>query len=185
MPLTSIDHPLLRRAKTALAVAVSALALGACGGGDDEPAVTTSGGSASAASSSSNARDAARVRLTQCLRENGVDVPDDAGQGGLPPSDIDQEKLQAALTGPCEELQDGAFGDASGADQQEFSDDFAKFSSCMRAEGVEVPDVEPGAGPPQGADLPDLNDPDVRAATEKCEDVLPGGLPGAGAAEGE
>ena len=170
--------PLLPRPATLLAACAVSLTLAACGG-DDSSDATPSGSSGT--STTSGDADAGRVRLLQCLRENGVDIPDGAGQGGAPPQNLDRDKLQKALEGPCKELQDGAFGDISEADQQEFQDAFQKFSSCMRDEGVDVPNITPGSGTPPATGSIDTNDPDVKAAQEKCSDLLPqGGLGGAG-----
>jgi hypothetical protein len=58
-------------------------------------------------------------------------------------------------------------------------DAFQKFAQCMRKEGVDVPDITAGDGPVGGARI-DLDDPDVRAAGERCRKELPSG-PGAGA----
>ena len=169
-----------------LAVALSALSLAACGGSDSDSATAASG---SSSGSDANERDAARVRLTECLRENGVDVPDPGqrggpGQGGGRP-DFDREELQEALEGPCKEFRDDAFGDISEEDRQEFQDAFQAFAQCMRDNGVDLPDPGQGGGP--GAGGPpgrgggiDMDDPDVQAAQEKCRDKLPQGGPGGG-----
>lgn len=121
----------------------------------------------------SNEQDSARVKLTQCLRENGVDVPDNPGPG----LDVDQDKLKEALDGPCKELQTGAFGDPGGQGLQEFRDAFSKFARCMRGNGVDVPDLGPNDGPAQIHGLFDPGDPKVGAAQAKCQDKLPQGMP--------
>jgi hypothetical protein len=92
-----------RRVLAALALARCAAALAACGGSDgDEEA------SPSPTTSSSDARDSARVRLIQCLREQGIDIPDDIGESGAPLPNIDDDALEAALEGPCAELRHAA-----------------------------------------------------------------------------
>ena len=48
----------------------------------------------------------------------------------------------------------------------------------MRDEGVEVPDITAGGGPPGGGEQLDQDDPDVQAAMEKCQGELPQGAPG-------
>lgn len=110
------------------------------------------------------------MRLLQCLRENGVDVPDNPGAG----TQLDQDKLQEALSGPCKELQAGAFGDAGGAGLREFRDSYNVFAACMRQNSVDVPDLKPNEGPAQthANDL-DPNDPEVQAAEQKCQDKRP------------
>ena len=57
-------------------------------------------------------------------------------------------------------------------------DRFQEFSQCMRDEGVEVPDITAGGGPPGGGEQLDQDDPDVQAAMEKCQGELPQGGPG-------
>lgn len=175
---------LLRRGGLVLATGMSALVLAACGGSDGGSDAAASG--ANASSSSSNDRDTARVRLQQSLRENGVDLPAGGpggagGGGGRQLSDSDREDLQEALQGPCKDLQQNAFGDISEEDRQEFQDAFQEFSSCMREQGVDIPDIRPGqGGPPAGGGGIDMDDPDVQAAQEKCRDKLPQGGPGGG-----
>lgn len=167
-------HPTLRRGAALLAVAACCLAVGACGGSESEGSSATD-----ATASSSNDRDAARVRLQECLRENGIDVPDQggAGPGGLAGQDIDQAELDAAMEA-CDEYRQNAFGDITDEDLQEAQDAFTRFSQCMRDEGIDVPDVEFGGGGPPAGGLRQLDqdDPDVQAAREKCQDELPQGL---------
>ena len=169
-----------------VAVAACTLLVAACGGSDgaESEASSSTGG----ASSASNEQDAARVRLQECLREQGVDLP--AGgpgggdDGGGEPPDIDRDELQEAMEA-CAEFRDEAFGDIDEQDRQEFQDAFAKFSQCMRDEGIDVPEMTPGegGGPGGGGEQLDRDDPDVQAAIEQCQDELPqGGMgPGAGA----
>jgi hypothetical protein len=165
---------LRRSAGTALAIAASALVIAACG---DDADSATSGSGGSAAESSSTDQDTAQVRLQECLRENGLDIP----SGGTPDpgafDDIDQDQLQEAMDA-CEDLQQEAFGEA-GVDQSEIQDQLARFTQCMRDEGIDVPDIRPGEGPAAGGAEIDQDDPEVQAALEQCQDQLPQGL-GAG-----
>ncbi|KOX26506.1 hypothetical protein ADK67_16010 [Saccharothrix sp. NRRL B-16348] len=55
--------------------------------------------------------------------------------------------------------------------QEERSREFAK---CMRDNGVDVPDPEPG-GKPGGFGKVDRTDPDFERATDACREFLPGG----------
>ncbi len=165
------SHLAVRRAFLPFAVC-SALVLAGCGGSDTSATPSTGAGDDS---------DAGRVKLTQCLRDNGVDVPDNPGAGGgAGAGDIDRDKIQAAMEGPCKDLQQGAFGNIAGGDRQEMQDAFQKFSQCMRDEGVDVPELGSGDGPPAGGNRLNQDDPDVKAAMEQCQDELPQGGPGAG-----
>lgn len=187
-PMSPTSLHLMRlRSLSPLAVGLCALALGACGGSGST--------SASAASSNSEDRDTARLKLTQCLRENGVDVPDNPGQGNggqgnggrRSLSDADREKMQTAMQGPCKEFRQAAGGNISAEDRQAFQDAFQKFAQCMRQNGVDVPDPTQGGGPRGGGARQSLNsdDPDVQAAREKCQDDLPQrGLRGGGGGPG-
>lgn len=175
-------HSFLPSVGSLLVVAACTLAIAACGGSDS--AASEGSGASGSASSSSNDRDTARVRLQECLRDQGVDVPDggpdgSGGAGGQQP-DIDRDELQKAMEA-CDEFRDDAFGDITEEDRQEMQDAFAKFSQCMRDEGVDVPDIGAGGGgPPGGGQQLDRDDPDVQAALEKCQDELPQGGPGGG-----
>jgi hypothetical protein len=155
----NIAHRLI----TALTIASSAAALVACGGsgGDD----STSGGS------SSNDRDNARVRLIQCLREQGLDVPDDIGQSGAPLPDIDADALDAALDGPCAKFRGEAFGDLTDSGLAEAQEKMDKYAQCMRDAGFDFPDVELGNGMPSELHELDQSDPDFQAADQKCADL--------------
>jgi hypothetical protein len=170
----STVSPIIKRSFAFLAVGFCAASLAACGGSEAE---SSSGAPSSSSSQGSGDEDAGRVRLQQCLRENGVDVPDNPGQGGGGAS-IDRDKLQEALEGPCKEFRSEGFGNISEEDQQEMQDRFQEFSQCMRDEGVEVPDITAGGGPPGGGERLDQDDPDVQAAMEKCQGELPQGAPG-------
>ena len=168
-----------------LVLAACTLAVAGCGETESSGSEGTSGG----ASSSSNDQDAARVRLQECLREQGVDLPEGGpGQGGGDgdePPDIDREELQEAMEA-CDEFRDDAFGDITDEDRQEMQDAFAKFAQCMRDEGLDIPDIEPGGGGPPGGggNQLDMDDPDVQAAIEQCQDELPQGGPGGGPGPG-
>ncbi len=155
------------------AALLSVLALAACGSGSDD-----GGGSANAASSDTD-RDTARLKLQECLRKQGIERgPGGGGGQGSPPSAAERAKLQKAIQGPCKEFAQGAFGTMSEEQRQEFQDAFAKFASCMRAEGIDIPNVTPGQGPPAGVARINRNSAKFKAAMEKCQDKLPEGRGG-------
>jgi hypothetical protein len=147
-------------------LAVAALAVAGCGS-------SSGSGSGSSSGSTSSSQDAARVKLSQCLRDHGVDIPDNPGQGGGgAPQNIDRTKVQAAMQA-CRKYQSAAFGNVSASQQQEFRDAFTKFSACMRQHGVEVPDVAQGGGPPAGGQQLNRDDPKTKAAIQACQSKLP------------
>jgi hypothetical protein len=167
------SSPALRRAAAALlAAGLSALAIGACGGSES---------GSDGAKASDNERDTARLKLNQCLRENGVEVPDvevqarRSGGGGGGGIRLSGEKARAALEGPCKKYRDAAFGDISDEERQEREDAFQKFAQCMRDNGIDFPDTTAGGSPPPGAARVNPDDPDFQAAQEKCQSTLPRG----------
>lgn len=145
---------------------VLSLAVIACGGSDKAEKT------APASSGTSETQDAASVKLTQCLREQGLDVPDAAGHeafAGL--SAADRSRLQAALQGPCSEFQSEAFSDAEDAQTQEFLDAITGFTVCLRKRSVDVPDPDP-TNPFAVLHSLDRGDPRVAAAAAACQDQL-------------
>jgi hypothetical protein len=138
----------------------AAVAVAGCGGGEENPA-----------DSSSSDQDAARVKLEQCLRDNGADLPSESDGPGRSEVRINKEAMDA-----CEEERKAAFGEITPEQQQEFRDAFARFASCMRDHGVDLPDPTQGD---QVAVRIDGRDPAVREAQEACQDQMPEG-PGPG-----
>jgi len=147
------------------------LALGACGGSESSTGASESGGS-SASSATSNQQDTSQVKLAQCLRDQGLDVPDTEGHGAFAQlSAAERKRLEAALQGPCREYQSGAFGDSSEPQSQEFLDAITAFTVCLREQGVEVPDPDP-ANPFAVLHSLDQSDPKVADAAAACQDEL-------------
>ncbi|MCC8244593.1 hypothetical protein [Saccharothrix luteola] len=66
----------------------------------------------------------------------------------------------------------GSSSSSSAAMSQE--DRSREFAKCMRDNGVDVPDPEPG-GKPGGFGKVDRTDPDFERAREACREYLPGG----------
>jgi len=163
---------------------LGALALSACGGSAADTA---------AASSSAEAPDAADDTFADCMRENGVDIPEgqfQPGAGVAPgqapdatmlterPSDvtgIDGDAFEAAREA-CEDLlPEGAvmFGGPGGAGIDESA--LRAYRSCMADHGVDLP--EPGPAGTDGAAPPaisvDRDDPEFAEAQETCAALLP------------
>jgi hypothetical protein len=148
-----------------------ASAAGAGGGG-------TGGGGGSATPGLS--RDEMGVKFAQCMRENGVDMPDpEPGRGvqlRVGPG-TSRETVDAAMEA-CREYNPQANGSA-GADPQA-EERTRKFAECMRSNGVEsFPDPEPGQ---RGIMIDGTtgDDPDFATAQQKCQDVLSGGTAAGG-----
>lgn len=155
------------------------LVLGACGGGPSNDGVATANNGAgsepsASGSPSADARDA-QLRYAQCMRENGIDVPDPepgepvriTGDGNK----VSHDKLQAAQKQCQAFLTDG--GVAPEQNDAAAQDAMVKFAQCMREHGVNMPDPKPGEGlriQNSGAD-----EATVQAAQKECQAHLPGG----------
>jgi hypothetical protein len=162
-----------------LSLAALAVALAACGSGD----------AATSAADADAKAETARVRLEQCLRENGLDVKSSAG-GRRTFIRANDAKARAAMQ-KCAKYRRAAFGSITPEQRQAFQDAFTKFAACMRQHGVELPDPVAGGGPggaPQarrgagagGGPRLDKASPKVQAANTACQDKLPKNGPGGG-----
>ena len=156
--------------------------------------VAGTGATATAAPSASGDAEKQLLDYVECLRGQGLDVPDptvDAdgnlvlgpgGGGNAQPPQIDRDSFAKAQE-VCGDVPTGALG-LDDQDMTEIQDAALAFAKCMRAEGVDVPDPDFSGGLGQGAsgrpfgDL-DTDDPKVSAALEKCQselgDLRPGG----------
>ena len=140
------------------------------------------------------------LEFAQCMRDNGVDFPDPVVEAdgtiafGLRPGrgagaqdgeglqDIGRDPNLPAARTACDEIIEGlALGPgAQNFDelQIELMDRLLEFAQCMRDQGVDVADPDPNAfSPGGGGGRPfgglDLDDADVSAAFEVCQDALP------------
>lgn len=153
--------------KTVTALAC-ALLLAACG--SSKP---------SSSGSSGDDRDTARLKLQECLRKEGLQPPE-RGDGPRRATAAEARKFEKAVQGPCKQYAQGAFGEMSAEQRQEREDQFAKFASCMRKNGVDLPDIRPGEGAPPGVQRLNRNSAAFKRAVEACEDLRPEGGPGGG-----
>ena len=170
------------------------LGLSACSGAAADDGIATVGGPGDVAASPAALTDEEKMRqFVQCMRDNGVDMPDisadDQGRIRIDRSqlgDIDREKMQAAMQ-ECRSLMPngGARPQLSAEDQEKLRE----FAQCMRDNGVpDFPDPDPNAGGfailggPGGRLDPD--NPAVRQAMDTCQDKMPdlrrGPSPGSG-----
>ncbi|MER6947248.1 hypothetical protein ABT294_24750 [Nonomuraea sp. NPDC000554] len=134
-------------------------------------AIAIAGTPAAAASAAPKASAAATVdpndallKLAQCLRQNGIDVPDP----GSPEEKTwqykgDQATLQKAVKA-CEKF---AAQIPNPMNDPKTRDELVKFARCMREQGIDVPD------PPQQNTGLDPNDPKFQKAAEACAKLLP------------
>jgi hypothetical protein len=159
-----------------LAVVPALLALTGCaGGGDDSGVATANGGKAADAKAtpSLNPRDA-QLKFAQCMRQNGVDMPDpEPGQAGvrIQSKKGERGKTDAAMKKCGPFLEAGRIGPKP--DDPKVRDQMLKLAQCLRQHGVNVPDPQPGQGMRMRVDKG--SKAKVEAAHKACEQFLPGG----------
>lgn len=167
----------------ALALALSAVLLAACGSG-------SSGGGGDLAS-----REEAQLEFAACLREHGIDAPDPKpGQGGMqfgtvsggsgdkkgattginPEDPATKKALQA-----CESKIPDSAHKPSPQEEEKFKEGALKFSECMREHGINMPDPEFGGSGKVTMKIEkgglDPNSPAFEEAQEECAESVPGG----------
>ena len=183
------------------------LTIAACGGSGDEGSGVASlstidaGSDDSATGVNSEAEvdpEQAMLELTQCVRDQGIDIADptvdtdgnprlarpEFGEDGPP------EGFREAIQ-ECAGLIEGVTLGRQGQDLSGLQDTLVEYAACMRTNGYEMDDPDfssfgqpgEGGGPGQGGrvfgDI-DRENPDFIAANEQCEDVLAGFGPGGG-----
>ncbi|ONH32460.1 hypothetical protein BL253_05405 [Pseudofrankia asymbiotica] len=161
---------------------VLVLALTGCGAGDGSATVASAAGAGSGGAAGTNGGATATgtprpgdlaVKFAQCMRENGVDMPDPVDgriELRVDPS-TPKETVDAAMEA-CREYSPQANGSAGSDPEMEAK--AREFAACMRKNGVEAfPDPEPGQrgimiGPEVG------DDPDFQTAQQACDGILAG-----------
>ena len=140
-----------------------ALALALAGCGADDPGVATAGGDPAAGAAPSLSREEQGLKWAQCMRENGVDVPDPKpGQGIRMTMRPGGEEKMAKAREACKEWQPTGGERAGGRDDEHLR----AIAACMRENGVEdFPDPD-GGMMRITKDVGD--DPDFAAARKKC-----------------
>lgn len=129
------------------------LALAGCAGSDDGPGVATANGAAGDTPASASAppldREERQRQLVQCMRDNGVDMPDPEPGGGiriggpgqgLNPGD---PRLQQAMEKCRQFMPNGGEPVKLSPEQLEQA---RKFAACMREHGIDFPDPDPNSG---------------------------------------
>ncbi|HZB33336.1 MAG TPA: hypothetical protein VE465_24470 [Streptosporangiaceae bacterium] len=169
----------MRIRSMAVVVAVPVVfGLAACGGkaGDDGIASAVGGTAKQSASASPsqtlNPQDAA-LKFAQCMRQNGVDIPDPSADGRfqIRAKPGNQAKVQAAMK-KCQHFMK-AGGRLGNPDDPKVRDRMLKFAQCMRQHGIDVPDPRPGQGIQLRVNRG--SEAKFRAAQEACRQYAPGG----------
>jgi len=169
-----------KKLATVAALALVTTFVAACGGGED------SGDEAG------QDRTDAALAFSECMRDNGVDMPDPQADGSMmldENSGIDpnSDEFKAAQE-ECGSIMEDAMPEPDPEQMAEVKDQLLEFAECMRGEGIDFPDpqVDGGRvmmGPGPGSEG-DVDEPAMRAAQEACEDLMPerGGPAGPGSA---
>lgn len=171
----------MRRVLVAVALV---LTLAACGD-DGADGVATASGSKGTDSGSAQGQEQvddeeARRQFAECMRKNGIDMPDpQPGERPMMQLKGDRGKVEAAMK-ECRKLLPNGGEFKPGAEDLESMRQMAK---CMRENGVEeFPDPDPNGGGiriQRGSGI-DPDDPEFRAAQEKCREFMPEGGPRGG-----
>lgn len=151
------------------------LLLAGCG---EAPATSgvagVAGGTAqpTASVSASVDRGEAQLRFAQCMRENGVDMPDPDGSGmvRIQNKKGEGDKTEKAME-KCRPLMKDMVGDKGAAPDPKRLDEMVKFAGCMREQGIDMPDPEPGGG--IRLRMPKGGEQKMRAAQEACKEFAP------------
>ncbi|WP_336209474.1 hypothetical protein [Nonomuraea sp. LPB2021202275-12-8] len=149
--------------------AVLALALTGCasgaGGSADVPSADGGKQTSGSSAAPSLSPDERNVKWAQCMRENGIDVPDPkAGQGIRMTAGPGSEETMTKAREACKEWQPTG-GNGTGNAQN--GERMRKVAQCMRDNGVEeFPDPD---GNTMRLNKSVADDPDFPAAEKKCQ----------------
>jgi hypothetical protein len=161
------------RARTFLAVALAAAV--SCGGGRDKAEVATLHPTAAApAAALDETRFDAMLNFAECMRERGVDVADPEETDGsvsfvLTQQNVDDPDFTDAQEACSHLLPRDFWGpDLSPEEEAAELDRATRYAQCMREQGIDLPDPEPG-GPYIGlAPGVDPDSPEFMAADREC-----------------
>lgn len=165
----------MTRLRITVLAALFVLAGCSSGGGEGIPSAggQQSGTAAEQVSDEEKARE-----FVDCMRENGVELPDPVpdGDGGF---DFGVDDAGVALDDPAFRTAIQACRDKLPGGGREYLDDpetqaqLREFAQCMRDNGVDFPDPEPGGGFGGALAELDRNDPAFQQALDACRDKLP------------
>lgn len=179
----------MQRLMVGAALVAVSLALVACGGGGSEEGVPRLDGANRTGTSTTASQDPQEAMLdyAECMRRNGVDVPDPQGGGFvITPETQDtsaagRRKFEEADKRCRHHLANMRPPKLSEEEQAQMREAALKHARCMRAHGIDVPDPDVGEGGRMAIPLDsvDLNDPDFQEAQKACEKHLRSFGPGA------
>ncbi|WP_157250157.1 hypothetical protein [Nonomuraea typhae] len=113
-------------------------------------------------------------KFAQCMRDNGIDLPDpEPGEGKgmmvLNPKDVNKAQFKKAAEA-CKQYR--PFRDRADMKPEDL-ERLRDYAACMRENGVDMPDPDPGGG--FGGKRPDVkpDDPAFKKAVEACRAKFP------------
>ncbi|MBR8741109.1 hypothetical protein [Nocardiopsis sp. MG754419] len=148
------------RTLAASAVATLGLLLTGCG-------VLAEEGEGAEGEATEKTMEEAMMDFASCMRDHGVDMPDPEPDGGLvalPAVDPEDEEMMAAVE-ECDALLPV---DENAPSDEEVFEDNLRVAECMRENGVDVPDPEPGEGL---ALTVDPDDEENMRAVQECGEI--------------
>jgi hypothetical protein len=177
---------------------VAALAVAGCGGssGSSSSSEESSTGSSSEAAGQTPGGFEISEETRECLKEQGVELPEpgqdgELPEGGEPPAGGPPEggeppnfggaqgkKMQEAFKECGVEIPEGGQGKPGGAPDMNsaaFRESLKKYVACVRENGYELPEPNlSGEGPVFDESEVNQEDPEFKAASEKCQGLLRG-----------
>lgn len=117
------------------------------------------------------------LKYTQCMRDNGVTMPDPVdGEVGSMYEGVDQDSAAfQSADAVCAPILQGVVDERksqNGDDQAEQQEEMLQLAQCLRDHGIDVPDPVPGTEKPFGESL-DRTDPAVAQAIQACAQAAP------------
>jgi hypothetical protein len=165
----------------ALALGLTAAGCSGAAGDDGGDQIASAGGNGSSDQSSESSEGEApakdqeerQLQFAECMRDNGVDIPDSA-DGGVRlriNGEVEREEMEAAMDA-CRQYAPG--GEEGFQMSEEEKQQMAEYVDCLQQEGLEISDPNPETGVPDDA-AEYLMDPDddTQAAMDACQDKRP------------
>lgn len=173
------------RANFLLGAGTVALALATvltgCGSKSDSDGGSGSPGSKPSSNSNVSPQQKQILAFYQCMRDNGVDMPDPKGDGMIRLDGIDpNDPAVAAALQTCQASLPGGGGPGGGqppAPDANALEGMRKFTQCMRDKGINMPDPDPSGrmNIPEGVDT---NSQEFQTANKACQKLLDGPILG-------
>ncbi len=167
-----------RSIRTAALLGALLLVLAACGGPDSAETTPTlpslnhtTGDDTQASTTTTEAIDPeeALQQFTECMRENGFDMPDPVGGAIVNEFAAGDLEVFEAASAECDPILEAAFGEFELSPEQEaeLRDQELAFARCMRDNGLDWPDPDPDNNTPIVIDA-DIDPEVLDAAITTC-----------------